>query len=387
MRFGRLIGVGALAALQLVGAARADTTRTGAAVKIEGARGGVFAAGADVEISGDISPGLRPVTGVLAVGGSVKISASIDGGLAAAGGDVLFTGHAERIFVSGGNVTIGGRVADDAHVAGGNLTVAPEASIGHELHAAGGALDIAGTIGEDAELSGAFVRFNGTVRGDAEISGETVVIGPNARIAGDLTYYATKPADISPEAEIGGEVVFKEASERKFEWEDARRPPFVHGDFPLRAYGALFWFVALGASGALMALVFPRWMGEAAAAGRDKPLTSLAIGFAVLIGLPVAAVLLMIMILGIPFGGFLLALYAGLLAISMIGAGLGAGHMLFDRGDGRQAKFLLFFAGLAIVLVVGAAPLVGGIVTFFAMLLGLGVLFRGLWSALRAEAA
>jgi len=86
------LAMAALAAMQLFGAAMADETQTGASVKIDGARGGVFAAGANVEITGEVSSGLRPMTGVLALGGSVRVSATIDGSLVAAGGDVTFTG-------------------------------------------------------------------------------------------------------------------------------------------------------------------------------------------------------------------------------------------------------------------------------------------------------
>lgn len=386
MRFDLLIGLAALAAAQFFGAAMADTITTGTSVKIDGARGSVFAAGAHVEIAGDIAPGMRPMTGVLAAGGSVDISASIDGALAAAGGDVIFSGHAQHVFLTGGNVTVSGRVTEGAAIAGGNLTLNPEAIIEHEFAAAGGSLDILGRIGGDAELAGAYVRFNGVIDGDAEISGESIVVGPGARIAGNLVYYTDGEADISPRATIGGEVIAKKASERQFDWKDVKRPPVMQGDLRTRAYGALFWFVALGASGALMLVIFPHWMGEAAAAGRDRPLTSMLIGFAVLIALPVAAILLMVVVLGLPLGGFLLALYAGLLAVSMVGGGLAAGHLLLDKSESSQAKFAAYFTGLAIVLVVGAAPYIGGIVAFLAMLLGLGVLFRGLFSALRGEA-
>lgn len=385
MRIDGVIAIAALAGLFFVGDAQADTTRTGASVNIDGARGGVFAAGANVEISGDISPGLRPMTGVLAVGGSVKISASIDGGLAAAGGHVEFSGHAEELFATGGDVRVSGRVAQDAMIAGGNLTVTVDSVVDKEFNAAGGSIDFAGTVGGKADLSAAFVRMNGAINGDVELSGDTIIIGPGARIDGDLTYYSDKPAEISPQAEITGKIVKKKPSERDFKWSELRHQPFARENLKSRAYGALYGFVALGASGALMILLFPRWIGGAAAAGRDKALSSILIGFAVLIALPVAGVLLIALVLGIPLGGFLLALYVGLLAISMIGAGVGVGHMLFDRGAGEQAKFLLFFAGLAIVLIAGAAPYVGGLATFVALLLGLGVLFRGLWSALRSE--
>lgn len=365
--------------------AAADTSRSGASVKIDGAKGNVFAAGASVEISGEITGGMTPRSGVFAAGGSVGVSAKIDGSLFAAGGDVVLTGSSRQLFASGGNVTFAGEVDQDAFLAGGNLTVQQGATFHDDAHAAGASIDFAGTVQNDANLAGAFVRLNGIVGGDAELSAETVVIGPETRVSGNLTYYATEPAEIDPAARITGELVYKQASERDIEWKrEKKQNPFSKYGMHDNIYGALFWFVALGASGALMALVFPRWFGAAATAGRDKPLSSLLLGFAVLIALPVAAIMFMLMVIGLPFGGFLIALYVGLLCISMIGAGFAVGHLLLDRSRDDSAKVLLFFVGLAALTILGAAPLVGGIVTFLALIFGMGVLVRGLWSSMRA---
>ncbi len=384
-RFHKALALIAAAAC-LGAAAQAETSRAGAAVKIDGAKGNVFAAGASVEITGNIEAGMGPRTGVFAAGASVNVSAAVDGALFITGGDVSYTGSSEVLFASGGNVSIGGSVEENAMVAGGNVMILEGATFQSELRAAGASVDYAGATTGDASFAGAFVRLDGVVDGDAELAGEEIVIGPRTRVKGGLTYYSTKPAEISPEAQISGAIVQKEESERDIKWERHKRNPFAsRRDLRSTAYGALFWFVALGASGVLMALTFPRWFGEAAAAGRDHPLSSLLLGFAFLIALPVAAVLFMIVILGLPFGGFLLSLYVGFLFISMIGAGLGFGHLLLDRSRDTRAKLLLFVAGLAILLVVGAAPVLGGIVTFVAMLLGLGVLVRGLWASLRAN--
>lgn len=375
---------GCLAAFALLAPAHADTSRSGASVRIDGARGNVFAAGASVEISGEIAGGMTPRTGVFAAGASVGVSADIDGSLAAAGGDVVMTGSAKQLFLSGGNVTFAGEVDGDAFIAGGNVMVQQGATFHDDAHAAGASIDFAGTVQNDASLAGAFVRLNGVVGGDAEVSAENVVIGPATRVSGDLTYYATAPAEIDPAAQVTGEIVYKEASERDIKWmREKKENPFAGYGVRDNVYGALFWFVALGASGALMSLVFPRWFGAVAVAGREKPLSSLLLGFAVLIALPVAAILFMVIIIGLPFGGFLIALYLGLLCISMIGAGFATGHLLLDRSKDETPKVLLYFVGLAALTILGAAPVVGGIVTFLAIILGLGVLVRGLWSAMR----
>ncbi|MEZ5928856.1 MAG: hypothetical protein R3C55_10325 [Parvularculaceae bacterium] len=380
------LAMAALAAMQLFGAAMADETQTGASVKIDGARGGVFAAGANVEITGEVSSGLRPMTGVLALGGSVRVSATIDGSLVAAGGDVTFTGEANEFIGSGGNVTFAGSVEEDAMIAGGNLTVTPDAFIGGTLRMAGGALDVSGKMQDGAEIAGASIIFNGEVTGDLTIDADDIVIGPDAKISGELIYYSPKDADISPQAILAGGVVKKQTREGRYKFEERGPKFFTEKSMTARAYGALFWFVALGASGALMMLLFPRWMGETAASGRERPLTDMLIGVGVLIAMPIAAIVFMVIILGIPFGAFMLALYLGLLMVSNIGAGLAVGHLLMDKSGDKQAKFLPFLAGLAIVLILGAVPYIGALFSAVGMTIGLGALFNGLWVALRTPA-
>lgn len=380
--------VAAIASLvALSGAATAETSKSGVSVRVNGGEAPVFAAGASVEISGDIREGSMSASGVFGAGASVVVSANIEGSLAAAGGEVSFSGSAKRFFAAGGDIAISGSAVEDSAVAGGNIKVTNEARFEKDFAAAGASVDVAGEIQGDANLAGAFVQLNGAVKGDAELSGDTVVIGPDARIDGDLTYYSEQEADIAPTAAISGKVTFKHASEREIRNRRDRGHVLGERSMKARAYGALWSFVALGVSGLLMGLLFPRWFGETAVAGRDSPLASLLLGFATLICGPVAAILLMVVVLGLPLGAFMLALYLGLLALSYIGAGIGVGHLLADRSEDRRMKVLPFFLGLAAVLVLAAAPLIGGLVGFLALSIGLGALVRGLWLTLTAPAA
>lgn len=378
--------VAAIAAIAgLASNAAAETARTGASVKIDGGHGGVFAAGGNVEITGEVEAGLSPWTGVSAAGGSVNVSASVDGALFLAGGNVDFSGRSKALFAMGGDVTVSGEVEEEAHIAGANVVIAPGAAFEDDVTAGGATVDFGGAAHGDARLTGAFVRLNGVVDGDVDLAGDEVVIGPEARVKGDLSITSTQKVDIPDGAQIDGEVVYKKASAHEFDtkrWEKRSLSP--GGLLASSAFGALFWVVALGASGVLMSLLFPRWFGEAARIGRDNALTTMLIGVAVLIATPVFAIILMATILGLPFGGFLFALYFGLLSISMIGAGLGTGHLLFDRSKDERAKIGLYLAGLAIVLVLGAVPLLGAIVTAIAFPFGLGVMARSGWTTLRA---
>lgn len=379
------------AAMTLLAApASAETSKSGASVRIDGATGPVFAAGGAVEVDGRITAGgMRALNGVFAAGGSVGVGADIDGALYASGGEVRFTGRARRAMLAGGDVTLAGEVDKDAHLAGANLAVAPQAVIGGDLGAAGGYVRFDGATRGDADLAGGEVHVNGSIAGDLELTGETLVIGPDARIGGNLRYYADSEIDIPSTVRIGGEVQYRNLSEREVQRRVDRQRGHAFGAKRLHhsMLGAAFWFVVDAASGAALALLFPGWLGAVAAAGRGRPLVSLLTGFAGVIVAPVAAVLLMLIVLGIPLGGGLLAIWGSFLLLGGIGAGFALGHLLLDRTDEERPKILFLLAGLAIVMVLGAAPYIGWIFSILAAAYGFGALTLGLWSRLAPRAA
>lgn len=367
------------------GAASAQTFKAGDVVEIDGAEGPVFAMGGEVEIRGNVSGGSTGPWTVMAAGGSVDIDARIDGGLAVAGGEVEVRGRARSIAASGGAVLVDATIDEDAKLTGGEATLGANSRVGGDLRAVGGELILSGAVDGDAKMTGGEILLEGSVAGDVEISGEDIEIGADAVIGGDLTYYSNRRADIHPHARIAGAVMFNERSAS--ELKDYRDGDF---DFGLdgggvaeRAFGALFWFVALGASGALMGAVFPGWLGAVAEAGRDKPVGALIAGVFALVFTPILAVLLMIVVIGLPFGLFLLAIYGALLLVSFIGAGYAFGHLLLDRSNDGEAKIGLFLAGLAIISVAAAIPFIGWIVGAAAFAFGLGAMTLGLLRALR----
>ncbi|HXI88231.1 MAG TPA: hypothetical protein VNH64_12285, partial [Parvularculaceae bacterium] len=261
-----------IVALAIAEPAGAETLRAGPSVKIEGGSDNVFAAGADVEISGDVASTSGKRAMVAAAGGSVTVSADVDGDVAIAGGDVSFSGRTDHLFAAGGNVAVSGRADDRAAIAGGRITVEPTAIFANDVKIAGASVDFGGQAQKGAKLAGGFVRLAGAVEGDAELAGESIEVGPQAHVSGDLVIEAPDKPDIPSSAVIGGEVIYKKTSVHDIEWKRWDHHPFGSPHSVREGiFGALFGFVVLSASGIVMMLLFPNWLGAAAAAGRDKP--------------------------------------------------------------------------------------------------------------------
>jgi hypothetical protein len=98
---------------------------------------------------------------------------------------------------------------------------------------------------------------------------------------------------------------------------------------------------------------------------------SVGIGFAVFFGLPIAALIALITIVGIPFGAGLLLALALLFWIGYVAAAIAIGRLLVKPPTSR---LLAFLAGWLILRVVAIIPGIGGLVWFLATVFGLGAL-------------
>jgi hypothetical protein len=99
------------------------------------------------------------------------------------------------------------------------------------------------------------------------------------------------------------------------------------------------------------------------------------IGFLTLVATPVAAVIVMFTVFGLPIGllGLLCWLVGLYLAVLVVAAF--AGQLLLKKPFDRLGSFApALLIGLLLWVIVTSVPFLGGFVHFFAVLLGLGVI-------------
>ncbi|MDZ7701007.1 MAG: hypothetical protein U5J98_02455 [Halobacteriales archaeon] len=125
--------------------------------------------------------------------------------------------------------------------------------------------------------------------------------------------------------------------------------------------------------GAILLLAFPARTDGIRDRVRDDPLTSALYGLVVLVGVPILLVFVAITIIGIPLaviGALLFALAAWV--GSVIGRYAVGGWLLgYVGAENRWAALLV---GMLAVGLVGLVPVLGGLVEFVVLLLGLGAL-------------
>ncbi len=273
---------------------------------------------------------------------------------AAAGVDLHFdVGRTGDRYVVRGPVDLkAGEVARSIIVGHGPVTIRRGATVTDDIVVADGPLEIAGTV-----------RGRVVTLGGRAVVTRTAVIGDGIRWASD------KPV-VAPGAQISGGI-------KKLDWK-ANTSPVI----PVIA-----WWLAMSVStlllGVLLLWLAPRAAEATAALMRNGGWgPALGVGFVLLIGLPLLALLALVTVVGIPFAiGLLLAL------VPLAAVGYVTGAWVLGRrmvGPPPDRRFLAFLAGWAVLRVAGLVPVLGALVFFVAALFGVGALA---WALLRTRRA
>jgi len=313
-----------------------------------------YAAGGTVDINADIGGDL------VVSGGDVFIGQHIQGDVMAAGGSVNIRGEIlDDVRTAGGEINIDANIGDDLIAAGGVIRVSPATSIGGEAWLAGGDVYMAGTINKGLSIAAGNIHLSGTIHGDVNLEGEQIHILEDALIEGNLYYRSPNEAKIHPSAKITGKIIYAQT-----EW-----------GHPHRAFGIFFSLTMIVAAIVLFRL-FPGFTISAVGRIAADPWKSLGVGFALLVATPIAAALLMGIVLGLWVGLSILALYfvallLGLLISCFYLGDWGAKRLHQDIATtGRR----LLSVSIAIILLgfIQLIPVVGCLLTFALLLFGLG---------------
>jgi cytoskeletal protein CcmA (bactofilin family) len=265
----------------------------------------------------------------------------------------------------GGNIDISEAVPGDLHVMAGHVTV--EAPVAGNASLAGGSIEVSGPVTGNLRAAGGHVKIDGPVGGDANIAAGTLELGPEARIAGKLSFHG---GDLrrDPAAEVTGPI---ETS--------AARGPHHERHYVSKSTHGWIWTAGLLVLAALIAAVLPGPSRRMAQELSERPWLTTLVGFVALTSIPVAALLLLVTIIGIPLGLLAIAAYAGLLLVGYVGLAVVVGGLLLDRVRPGTAAMAAWRAGAAVLAMLALAllarlPIVGGFVILAALAVGVGMI-------------
>lgn len=249
--------------------------------------------------------------------------------------------------------------SDDADqiVMTGHLNVAADETVDSAVIFNGPAV-VDGTVRDSLVVLNGDAEVTGTVRQDVVVLNGDLVIRSGAEVGGDLVTQST------PTVEDGATVRGDQksvATEFKFD--------------EIGFGGRFLWWVAYSASvlilGMLLLVFAPQLFPLVREAARSRLGSSIGWGAALFFLLPIASILLLITVVGLPLGIFLLLALAFIYTLGYTVATLAVGNLIMRTSTSR---FVVFLVGWVALRLLALIPVIGGLLWFLACVWGLGLL-------------
>lgn len=249
------------------------------------------------------------------------------------GGNLVVNGHVEEDAVAfGGNLEVNGHVEGDAHAFGGNVILGPEAHVEGDVSSFGGVVERA----DGAEVEGSIDTFGGA--------------GIGRMVAGEIKKGMKEGRNV----------------EVKLQDDD-------DDGGGLAAF--ILSFAVMFGLGFLGQMFFPARMKQLGEEVRRRPLQTGLTGLLGLLAMIPLTVVLCITIIGIPAA---LVLWMA----APLAAALGYAAVASEVGTrlpvlrGRKTQAVVLALGLLVLMVVGAIPVLGALVSVLICLMALGAVIR-----------
>ncbi len=313
-------------------------------------------------------------------GDRVRVDGSVDGDVFLFGNDAIVNGHvkgdiiafAKFLQVNGdvdGNIraftntmTIRGAVARNVLTFVDIMNLESAAKVGGSLTIFVENLTLEGTLGRDVLMFGKHFTLSGKVGGSIRMKGDELTVNSNAQVDGPIRFEGNKEAEVATGAKLASPVEF-----HKLE----HKPRYMQGHYYV---WRVIWTAAFVLFGVVLFLLMPKFAAETVAAAE---LFGAPIGLGVLIffGVPLAAIIACITVVGIPLGIFAAGFWLLMVCCAEIVVGTVVGNWILGKAHdtagliGRMALGFvlvrLVYTGLEQMHVIG-------------LLAGLGILMWGM---------
>lgn len=342
-----------------------------------------------------------PVHGdLIIIGGNIIINDTITNDIIVAGGTVDINGFvAGDIRCAGGNVHISRSVSGDVVIAGGSVNVDNGISIGNllasggditidgdvvgEIRGAFGSLDLNGFVGKNIDCRGGRLTINGIINGSSVLAAREIIIGHKAQFHSPVRYWNKS-----------GKLNFQQAIKNVNATYDPSLKVSTGEWYYLGAETMLLLLWYLGMAFLMVVLVeylFAATMKKAADTVYNKTLSSLGFGILFFIAFPIAAVVALVTIVGIPLGLLMIFIYITLALLATVITSVVVANWYNNRYEKSWNFWRIAFAAFGVFIIfklVFLLPFVGWLVMSLAACISFGgILLNIKWKHTRNEAA
>jgi len=343
-----------------VPSASADSViRTGNAVSIAGDQlieGDFYSATGKMNLSGTVQGDAVIMSSQITVNGSIDKDATLFGGTVDIYGTI-----GDDLRIVAGETIIAEPVMGDVLVVGGVLTILSSASVAGDVILVTGQATIEGSVGGDILGWSDNLRIDAPVAGDVSVTVNALTLGDKANISGSVQYVSRELVVQAQGATIVGDLV--------------RNDPVIPAvDTSIRAalipvlvilFSVLAWYLISRKS---LTLITNKAL--------SKNFRPALFGFASVILVPFAIVILSVSVIGTLVGITLFFLYALMLMLALIAmpALLGQAIMKLFSQPTKELTLISLIVGVFAVVILSVLPIVGMLALVGVVVLAIGAM-------------
>ena len=299
------------------------------------------------------------------------------------GGANVFVTPEERIsnglIAAGANVEVLGNVSGGLKAFGANVVI--PGNVQGELIAFGANVSLSGKFQNKVKGGGANVILSGTFDDNVEIRAARVTVTPTAVIKGDLIYSAAV-LDRQEGSQITGKVMPRKIEKKEIEGWRRKGGRVLSW---LGAIFVLVCITGAIVVGLVINHFFPKQTGTIITTISETPWKNIGIGLVFLVVVPVGVVISFITLVGIPAGIIVGLLYGIAIYISRIYIAVWIGRKLLGaiKNSLRETFFWPLVAGTVIITLILFIPFLGWLFRLFTLLISLGAMWVVIWKSIR----
>jgi cytoskeletal protein CcmA (bactofilin family) len=328
---------------------KGDIYMTGERILIEGTvDGDLFAAGKDIEINGH-------VTGdVITTERIVWIRGQVDGNVRSVGNTLMVTGS----------------VGKNTSWCGETIGIDGGGKVGGTVTALGETLNVDGHVGRDLLFLGARLSVSGAVAGAIRAKGQSLTLNASAKVDGPVRFDGDNPPEVSSQAKLASPVEYHKLHHKS---------RYEEGHYYV---WRVIWTAAFILLGMVLVLLAPRF-GTETIRQAERYAAPIGLGVLVFFGVPIAAIIACVTVVGIPLGLLAVALWFLMLNCAELVVGGVVGHWIL--GSGKDTWDLIGRIALGFVIVrIVYTPLerlhvIGGLVACGIWMWGMGAISLALY--------
>lgn len=294
---------------------------------------------------------------IFAAGKDVTVNSTVDGMVFAAGYDVNVKGTQDYVFAAGETVDIENAGSKELFAAGANVNI--KNSELRDTFVSANRVTVESSKMRNAYIAGEKVVIDSTIEGNLKVNASRIIIAENAVVTGTLEYPESASIDISKEATISKTKSYAYPTKSKTKKTTDVTDLFFSG-------------ISMVIISLLLLLINKSVYKkiEEYDKGASKIVTTMLIGTAFLIVIPIIILVLFMTGIGVSLGLLLLICYGVLFYLSVIPTAYYIGKWIMKD---KINDYSILAISVLCAYIIRMLPVVGKIFCFASLIFGLGV--------------